>query len=65
MNMFFPLPKFLAQWAVIWPTFYMDQLVVAAAGGKTFMATNICIAVLVGLTVLFGGLAIRKLTRKG
>jgi len=64
-GMFFPLPKFLAQWAVIWPTFYMDQLVVAAAGGKSFMTTNICVAVLVGLTVLFGGLAIRKLTRRG
>jgi ABC-2 type transport system permease protein len=64
-GMFFPLPKVLAQWAIIWPTFYMDQLVIAAGGGKSFMDAKICVAVLVGLSVLFGGLAIRKLTRKG
>lgn len=64
-GMFFPLPKFLAQWAVIWPTFYMDQLVIEAAGGSSFMDAGMCIGVLAGLSVLFGGLAIRKLVRKG
>ncbi|MFL6575883.1 MAG: ABC transporter permease [Povalibacter sp.] len=64
-GMFFPLPKFLATWAVIWPTFYADQLVIAAAGGKSFMDSAMCIAVLTGIAVLFGGLAIRALVRKG
>lgn len=64
-GMFFPLPKFLATWAVIWPTFYADQLVIAAAGGKSFMDPAMCIAVLAGLAVLFGGLAIRAMARKG
>jgi ABC-2 type transport system permease protein len=64
-GMFFPLPKFLATWAVIWPTFYADQLVIAAAGGKSFMDSAMCIAVLAGVAVLFGGLAIRATVRKG
>lgn len=64
-GMFFPLPKALAQWALVWPTFYLDQLVIAAGGGKTFIDPRMCAAVLVGLTVLFGGLAIRRLARVG
>jgi ABC-2 type transport system permease protein len=64
-GMFFPLPKTLATWAVIWPTFYMDQLIMAAGGGKHLMDPTICVAVLVGLAVLFGGLAIRRLARVG
>jgi ABC-2 type transport system permease protein len=63
-GMFFPLPAFLAKWAIIWPTFYMDQLVIAAGGGKAFMDPGMCIGVLVGVTVLFGGLAIRQFGRQ-
>lgn len=62
-GMFFPLPEFLAKWAVIWPTFYMDQLVIAAGGGESFLDSRICAGVLVGLAVLFGALAIRRLSR--
>ncbi len=64
-GMFFPLPKSLAPWALIWPTFYLDQLVMAAGGGKSYVDPKMCAAVLVGLTVLFGGLAIRRLARVG
>ena len=64
-GMFFPLPKFLATWAFIWPTFYADQLVIAAAGGKSFMDSAMCVAVLAGVAVLFGGLAVRAMVRKG
>jgi ABC-2 type transport system permease protein len=63
-GMFFPLPKFLANWVVIWPTFYMDQLVIAANGGKTFIASGMCIGILCGLTVLFGGLAVHSFSRQ-
>jgi ABC-2 type transport system permease protein len=63
-GMFFPLPAFLAKWAIVWPTFYMDQLVIAAGGGKAFMDSAMCIGVLVGVTVLFGGLAIHRFSRQ-
>lgn len=64
-GMFFPLPEVLARWAIVWPTFYVDQLVIAAAGGKSFMDAGMCTAVLLGLTVLFGGLSLRSTMRKG
>ena len=64
-GMFFPLPKILAPWALMWPTFYLDQLVYSAGGGRSAIAANICAAVLVGLTVLCGGLAVRRLARLG
>jgi ABC-2 type transport system permease protein len=64
-GMFFPLPAFLAKWAIIWPTFYMDQLVVAAGGGKAFVAPSMCVGILLGITALFGGLAIHRFSRRG
>jgi ABC-2 type transport system permease protein len=64
-GMFFPLPKVLAPWALIWPTFYLDQLVVAMSGGQSVIDAKLCVAVLVGLTVLFAGLAVRRLARRG
>ncbi len=63
-GMFFPLPEILAPWAIIWPTFYVDQLVIAAAGGKSFMDPVMCVAVLAGVIVLFGGLAVRQFARQ-
>jgi ABC-2 type transport system permease protein len=64
-GMFFPLPKLLAPWALVWPTFYLDQLVIAVCGGKSFIDAKLCVGVLVGLTVLFTGLAVRRLVRQG
>ncbi len=64
-GMFFPLPKVLAPWALLWPTFYLDQLVVAAGGGQNVIDVRLCVAVLVGLVILFGGLALQRLARRG
>ena len=66
-GLFIPLPKFLEPWAVIWPAFHLNQVALGAAGVSefSFVAPQICAAVLVGFTVLFGGLAIRRLARKG
>jgi len=66
-GMFFPLPKSLASWAVIWPTFHLDQVAFAAAGltQLRFFPPLWSAAVLVGVTVLFGGLALRRLARVG
>jgi ABC-2 type transport system permease protein len=66
-GMFFPLPKFLESWVVVWPAFHLNQISIAAGGiaEYRFMSPVVCAAVLTGLTVLFGGLAIRRLARKG
>jgi ABC-2 type transport system permease protein len=66
-GLFFPLPKFLQPWAVIWPAFHLNQAALAAGGVKSlvFVSPLMTSAVLVGITVLFGGLAIRRLARTG
>ena len=53
--------------AVIWPAFHLNQVALGAAGITefSFLAPQISAAVLAGITVLFGGLAIRRLARKG
>jgi ABC-2 type transport system permease protein len=66
-GLFFPLPGFLEKFVVIWPAFHLNQLAIAASGmaGYRFIPPQMAAAVLLGLTVLFGGLAIRRLARKG
>jgi ABC-2 type transport system permease protein len=66
-GLFIPLPKFLEPWAVIWPAFHLNQVALGSAGVAEFTFINpaISAAVLVGVTVLFGGLAIRRLARRG
>jgi ABC-2 type transport system permease protein len=66
-GLFFPLPGFLEKFVVIWPAFHLNQLAIAAAGMSKyeFIPPQMAAAVLLGLTVLFGGLAIRRLARVG
>jgi ABC-2 type transport system permease protein len=64
-GMFFPLPKALQPWAAIWPVFHLNQTALAAGGVKGLMSPFVTSAVLVGITVVFGGLAIRRLARSG
>lgn len=62
-----PLPKFLEKWVVIWPTFHLNQLALGLAGVRQFIFIpwTVAAAVLVGITVLCGGIAIRRLARVG
>lgn len=66
-GLFFPLPGFLEKFVVIWPAFHLNQLAIAAAGMSEyrFIPPQMAAAVLLGLTVLFGGLAVWRLARKG
>ena len=66
-GLFIPLPDSLERWVVIWPTFHLDQLALGLAGVKqfTFIPPAMAAAVLAGVTVLCGGLAIRRLARVG
>jgi hypothetical protein len=52
---------------VIWPAFHLDQAVLAAGGLTRFRSINpwTSVAVLAAFTVVFGGLALRRLARKG
>ena len=66
-GLFIPLPAFLRSWVVIWPAFHLNQLALGLAGVKQFIfiPTGLAAAVLLGVTVLCLGLAIRRLARVG
>lgn len=66
-GLFIPLPGVLEKWVVIWPAFHLNQLALGLAGVKkfTFIAPSFAAAALLGVTVIFGGLAIRRLARVG
>ena len=64
-GMFFPLPKFMQPWSVIWPAFHLNMTALAAGGMKVGVSPLLTGAVLVSISVLFGGLAIRRLARTG
>jgi ABC-2 type transport system permease protein len=64
-GMFFPLPKVMQPWEPIWPAFHLNQTALAAAGMQVGYNPLVTTAVLVGITVVFGGLAIRRLARSG
>ncbi len=66
-GLFIPLPDSLKRWVILWPTFHLDQLALGLAGVKqfTFIQPTMAAAVLAGVTVLCGGLAIRRLARVG
>ena len=66
-GLFIPLPKSLERWVIVWPTFHLDQLALGLAGVEkfTFIQPSLAVAVLAGITVLCGGLAIRRLARVG
>ncbi len=66
-GLFIPLPDSLERWVVIWPTFHLNQLALGLAGVEqfTFIPPAAAAAVLAGVTVLCGGLAIRRLARVG
>ncbi len=66
-GLFIPLPKILESWVVIWPTFHLDQLALGLAGVNhfTYIPPVMAAAALAGVTALCGGLAVRRLARKG
>jgi ABC-2 type transport system permease protein len=66
-GLFIPLPKFLEKWVVIWPAFHLNQVALGTTGVAEFrfISPAISAAVLAGVTVVFAGLAIRRLARRG
>jgi ABC-2 type transport system permease protein len=66
-GLFIPLPGFLQKWVVVWPAFHLQQVAAAVIGMTKyqFLPPLMAGAVLVGITVLFGGLAIRRIIKVG
>jgi ABC-2 type transport system permease protein len=66
-GLFIPLPDSLERWVIVWPAFHLNQLAIAAGGLEQFQFVPpvFAAAVLAGITVLCGGLAIRRLARVG
>lgn len=66
-GLFFPLPGSLERLVVIWPAFHLNQVALGLSGVSefSFVPPQFSAAVLLGLTVVFGGLAMRRLARKG
>jgi ABC-2 type transport system permease protein len=66
-GMFFPLPKSMYWQAPIWPQFHVEQFAMHAAGITKFQfePVTIAIATMLGYTVLFSGVTIWRLMRKG
>jgi ABC-2 type transport system permease protein len=63
----FPLPESMRPWAIIWPMFHLNQTALGAAGVNEFSFVNPVwtAAVLVAITVLCTGLALRRMARVG
>lgn len=66
-GVFFPLPQSMHFQAPFWPQFHLNQLVFAAGGVDKFrwIAPEMAFAVLLGFTVLCGGMAMHRLKRRG
>jgi len=66
-GLFIPLPDSLERFVILWPTFHLNQVALAAGGVAKFqfLPPAIAVAVLAGITVVCGGLAIRRLARVG
>jgi ABC-2 type transport system permease protein len=66
-GMFFPLPKSMYFQAPIWPQFHVNQLAMHLADitKNQYEPLAVAIATLLGYTVLFAGVTIWRLSRKG
>jgi ABC-2 type transport system permease protein len=66
-GLFIPLPEFLKPWVVIWPAFHLNQFALGLAGveGFVFIPPAMAAAVLLGITLICGGIAVRRLARVG
>jgi ABC-2 type transport system permease protein len=61
----FPLPKSIQWIEFVSPAFYLNQLVLRAEGGSSHGSAIMNVAVLLGVTLLLGLLALRRLARVG
>lgn len=66
-GMFFPLPKSMYWQAPIWPQFHVEQFAMHLAGITQYQyePLQMAIAAMLGYTVLFAGVTVWRLSKKG
>ena len=64
-GLFFPVPEAIRGLALVSPAFHLNQLALQAAGVAAIMPATMHIAALLGVTVLFSGLAAWRVARMG
>jgi ABC-2 type transport system permease protein len=64
-GLFIPLPASIKWIALFSPAFHFNQLCLAMAGVGSILSQALHVAALVGVTVLFAGLTVRRLSRIG
>ena len=64
-GLFIPLPEKIRFIALFSPAFHLNQLALSMAGVGSILTPLMHMAVLVGVTVLFAGLTVRRLSRIG
>jgi len=66
-GLFLPLPKVMQSVEPFFPTFHLKQLAMSATSApeRLLVPLSLSVGVMVTVTLLFGGLALRKLARKG
>jgi ABC-2 type transport system permease protein len=62
-GLFFPVPESIRWVALFSPSFHLNQLALHAAGTPSILGPSVNVAALAGVTVLFAGLTVRRLTR--
>jgi ABC-2 type transport system permease protein len=62
-GLFFPIPQTVRWLALFSPAFHLNQLTLHVAGTPSILGPAINVAALAGVTVLFAGLTVRRLTR--
>lgn len=62
-GLFIPLPAGIRFVALFSPAFHLNQLALGMAGVGSILSTSMHVAVLVGVTVLFAGLTVRRLSK--
>ena len=62
-GLFFPIPQGIRWLALFSPAFHLNQLVLHVAGTPSILGPAINVAALAGVTVLFAGLTVRRLTK--
>ena len=64
-GLFFPVPEAIRALALVSPAFHLNQLALQAAGVAPIMPATMHTAALLGVTVLFAGLAAYRVMRMG
>ena len=64
-GLFFPVPEAIRALALASPAFHLNQLALQAAGVAAIMPATMHVAALLGVTVLFSGLAAWRVARMG